>query len=726
MAKLERVSRLIPSLLVGSSWLCPGPTWAANHPSLPTPPQLVLVSSNASFGRFAKIDFRVQVDRTYTNPFEPEEVDLTVQFTRPGAAPMTVPAFWAQPYERQVLDSSGRPRDWLYPLGQPHWHARFAPSEPGPYQAVAVLADRFGTRRSDPVTFTCVASPARGFVRVSRQDPRFLELSTGEPFFPIGQNLAFIGSGQYVTLAKAESIFAQLAAHGANYLRLWTCCEDWALAIEARKSAWGRSWDWRPPLVPMPDPPQPGLQCLTLTPARPTLEVNPSHPVALRPTTGYQFTAQIRTEPGATVRLDVGGTVVEPPHAGDHLAWRPLRHNFVTAPDQRWLPTLRFRLAGEGAAWIGPVSLRETDGGPELLWETDVNRPRRGFYNPVDCFMLDELLGAAEQHGIYLQLCLLTRDLYMDALKDPASPEYNRAIADAQRGLRYAVARWGHSPFVAAWEYWNEMNPNLPTDRFYTELGEFLERIDPYRHLRSTSTWGPSPKDCQHPKLDLADTHFYLRPTDRGRLDDEVHAILDRTRWLRDQAPAKPAFLGEFGLADDRWRLTDEMRRSRSLVDVHHALWASALSGASATALAWWWERLDDRNVYPLYRPLSRFIADVPWTEGRLEPASVTLDADRFRAVGLRAGDRVWLWLFDRAAAWSRVVTEGHPPTEVHDAHARLAGLSAVNFRVQWWHTREDRLIRSESLSATNGSLDLIAPPFTADVACKVAPGGQE
>ena len=39
------------------------------------------------------------------------------------------------------------------------------------------------------------------------------------------------------------------------YRRLWTCGEDWALAIEARKSAWGRSWDWRPPFVPAPGEP---------------------------------------------------------------------------------------------------------------------------------------------------------------------------------------------------------------------------------------------------------------------------------------------------------------------------------------------------------------------------------------------------------------------------------------------------------------------------------------
>ena len=113
-----------------------------------------------------------------------------------------------------------------------------------------------------------------------------------------------------------------------------------------------------------------------------------------------------------------------------------------------------------------------------------------------------------------------------------------RAIRDARKVLRYAVARWGYSTAVAAWEYWNEMDPGLPTDKFYTALGEYLAREDPYGHLRTTSTWGPSAKDCRHQNLDVADTHFYLRPSDKGRLEDEVDAVLERTRWLREQAPA--------------------------------------------------------------------------------------------------------------------------------------------------------------------------------------------
>jgi hypothetical protein len=336
--------------------------------------------------------------------------------------------------------------------------------------------------------------------------------------------------------------------------------------------------------------------------------------------------------------------------------------------------------------------------------------------------MLDELVSAAEQQGIYLQLCLLTRDLYMEALKDPDSPAYEQAIADAKKLFRYAVARWGYSTSVAAWEYWNEMNPNLPTDRFYSELGRFLEQTDLYGHLRTTSTWGPSPKDCRHPELDFADTHFYLRPADRNRLADEVEAIQDRTGWLREQAPNKPTHLGEFGLADDQWRITDEMKQSRELVDAHNALWASALSGASGTALFWWWERLDERNVYPLYRPVSDFVADVPWTSGEVEPAKVNSKDDQARVLGLQTRDHAWLWIFNRAASWKSRVTEKRPSDERAGVVCELSGQPPGTYQIEWRDPSTGNVRRTDEAECRDGVLRLSAPTFSWDVAAKVRP----
>ncbi|MBI4657757.1 MAG: DUF5060 domain-containing protein [Verrucomicrobia bacterium] len=729
---------------------------------------LQLRASTNTVGAFAKVDFTIAGLTKYADPFDPEIVDLGVEFVAPGGRQIVVPAFFAQEYERRRPGEDGAPRDWIYPLRAGEWKASFAPSLVGKYTAAAVLKDGVGELRSAPVTFDCVPSNAKGFIRIARKDPRFLEFDNGEPFFAIGQNLAFIGEQQYVTVAKAEEIFAELAENGANYLRVWTCAEDWALAIEARKSAWGRSWSGRGRIVTDPD--DPTRKCLFMTSSNATQEVNPSHPVALRPSTRYVVTGKVRTETNVALRLELQGASSPPLKSAAALAWTGFRHEFATGAHDWRLGAMRFRLEGQGAAWLSDLSLKEIDsatagstanlavaggnlppsssrgaepraasslktqsGGlvarrdgqvaratPELLWEADVNRPMRGFYNPLDCFLLDELVSAAERHGIYLQLCMLTRDLYMNALTNAASTSYERAVTDAKKFFRYAIARWGYSTSIAAWEYWNEMNPGLPTDRFYAELGEFFEKNDPYHHLRTTSTWGPSAKDCLHPKLDLADVHFYFRPIDKARLANEVEAVLERTRWLREQSPSKPAHLGEFGLADDKWRITENMRRSSDLSDMHNGLWASALSGASGTALFWWWERIDQRNGYPIYRPLSRFIADVPWNSGEVHQLEANCSDETMRVVGLRAGTLAWFWLFDPAAAWEKLAFAKQDPPERREIIVELSGWPGKAPRLEWWGTRDGRVTESGTPAPSNGTLRLKVPPFRRDIAWRL------
>ena len=121
---------------------------------------------------------------------------------------------------------------------------------------------------------------------------------------------------------RRRRIFDKLAANGANYLRIWTCCEDWATAIEARKSAWGRSWDWHPPIVPMPGEDN-GRKCLKLPGNGSALRIDPSHPVALRPGARYLFSGKVRIEGGAAIKVE--GKHLRPPQpigAGPAGSWR--------------------------------------------------------------------------------------------------------------------------------------------------------------------------------------------------------------------------------------------------------------------------------------------------------------------------------------------------------------------------------------------------------------------
>jgi len=697
-------------LPLGALMLAMGPSAAQDAPRLEV--------LTPTVGQYDKAEFEIHVAQQYERPFDPAAVEVCLDITSPSGARLSVPAFYYQGYERRRIMREGRAADWLYPERGSRWLARCAPSEVGTYTATAHVVDADGEAVSEPVRFECTPSDRKGFLRASKADPRFLEFSTGEPFFAIGQDLAFIGEGQYADLSRAEAIFAKLHASGANFLRVWTCCDDWAMAIESPKSAWDRSWDRNAAIVPRPGAPD--RKCVELSgDSGKLLRVDPSHPVALKPNTLYRMTGSVRTDDGARVSLRVGPDESVALGEGDG-DWHGFAVDLRSADQQYWLGTPAFVLTKAGKAWLGDLQLAEADGGPNLLWEADVDRPPRGYYNPVDCFVLDELVGSARDNGIYLMLCLITRDLYMSALSDDASPEYAQATSDAKNLLRYAVARWGYSTSVAAWEYWNEMDPGKPTGRFYQDLGDYLPEIDPYHRLKTTSDWASCPRDWEHPAIDVAQEHFYLRPSDRERVPDEVSAILERSALLREHATAKPALLGEFGLATEQWGLSDSMKADSDLVHFHNALWASALSGLSGTAMFWWWEQLDQMDAYRHYRPLADFVADIPFTTAGLAAAAARVSDPRVQLVGLQREGCFYGWLLNTAATWTSIEAGRGPTEDISGATLTVRGLAPGACRVEWWDTHTGKVTSSADVTVGADPCELLVPPFRADIACKM------
>jgi hypothetical protein len=679
------------------------------------PPDL-LVEGPATVGRFEKIEFRIPAAGDWPNPFDPADVDVTVDFKSPSGRTVTLPAFFMQPYER----GGGGGPDWQYPAGLPGFRARFAPDEPGAWTAKARIRDKAGAAESKPVPFACAPSERKGYVRVSARDPRWFELGDGTPFFPVGQNVAFVGDTQYVKPATAESVFRKLAANGANYARVWVCCEDWATAIEARKSAWGRSWAWKPPFVAAP-----GFEGKAPAPLAvrvaggPAVPVDPSRPVCIKPATAYVLSAQIRTEGEAALEVVLGGKRLGDA-AASRDAWAGLQRPFTAEAGQWRLPKLDLRATGTGAAFVRSLSLKEASGGAELLWEAAVDRPVRGHLNQPDCGVVDGLVEAAERTGLRLQLTLVTRDLYMKDLEDETKPGYGPAVESVKRLLRYAVARWGWSTHIACWEYFNEMNPGAPTDRAYREWGEYLEQIDPYRHVRATSDWGPNPRSWAHPKLDYADMHWYLRPAWGELSKDAAAAALDRAKALLEKTRGKPALLGEFGLADDTWGLSPYMAQDKEGIHFHNALWASALSGLSGTALFWWWDQIDKMDLYKPYRGISAYVADIPFTTAGLQPTTAKPAGAGCRVVGLQGKDRAYLWIQNLQSTWWKAVVEKTAPSEVKGETVAVEGLEPGTYGIQWWDTIGGKVVKEETATPAGGRLTLAVPAFTRDIAVKV------
>jgi hypothetical protein len=80
-----------------------------------------------------------------------------------------------------------------------------------------------------------MADPADAYVRVSPRDRRYLELTDGTPYIPIGLNMIGppnIGEGEGAAFKGLDEWLTSLSANGGNYIRVWLSSPFWAVEHE--------------------------------------------------------------------------------------------------------------------------------------------------------------------------------------------------------------------------------------------------------------------------------------------------------------------------------------------------------------------------------------------------------------------------------------------------------------------------------------------------------------
>lgn len=173
-----------------------------------------LSAFSKSVPRYGKAEFAIDLQGTYADPFDPDEIAVDGEFTAPNGRRATIPAFAFQDYERQAIDN----REHLTPLGDLQWRLRFSPTQVGRYTLTVKARDTAGSRvTSKPVAFECVASEDPGFVRRSRDDRRYFEFDNGRAYIPIGANVCWAGSRG--TLGYDDWL-PRYGQAGCNYFRV--------------------------------------------------------------------------------------------------------------------------------------------------------------------------------------------------------------------------------------------------------------------------------------------------------------------------------------------------------------------------------------------------------------------------------------------------------------------------------------------------------------------------
>jgi hypothetical protein len=356
---------------------------------------------------------------------------------------------------------------------------------------------------------------------------------------------------------------------------------------------------------------------------------------------------------------------------------------------------------------------------------------------------LDEVFKLAEQRGIYLVISLLPdREFRDDDVGQWHNNPYNAAnggmlqtpqafVTDEnakamfKRRLRYIAARWGYSPNLLAWEWWNEADlarietPSLKP--WIEEMTAHLRQFDVNRHLVTTSYAGNGDDDVwRMPEIDLMQRHEY-------NMSPAWFKSIDGGFRLTPNAPAKPLLFGEFGYSPH-----GETPDPASVLGIHlhNAQWASAFNGFATTAMYWWWDTLiDPANLWPAFKGLSAFLRDEDLAIYRAAPA--TPSTPKAIALALRQDDRALLWLrnmlyaqFFATTRYLTTLSTGEPFVfkldRLNDVQVTLEGWRGGAYDVTWFNTRTGQPIHTEQTIAQDGMLTIKAPAFATDLAAKV------
>lgn len=183
--------------------------------------------------RFETLEVTVTLDRSYLNPFDPEEIRVDGSFRTPGGTVLIQPGFFYQEYRMATADGI----ESMTPVGGPTWKVRFTPREVGEYQALLRVTDRDGAAESEPIPFQVVPAANAGFISVSRRNPRYFERDDGAPFIGVGLNVAWWQSDAR-RVSTYDEYFARMAEAGANLARVWMVNsgrnQRWILSLQDR------------------------------------------------------------------------------------------------------------------------------------------------------------------------------------------------------------------------------------------------------------------------------------------------------------------------------------------------------------------------------------------------------------------------------------------------------------------------------------------------------------
>ncbi|MCR4921504.1 MAG: DUF5060 domain-containing protein [Bacteroidaceae bacterium] len=264
------------------------------------------------------------------------------------------------------------------------------------------------------------------------------------------------------------------------------------------------------------------------------------------------------------------------------------------------------------------------------------------YMNPSAIEQLDNTIFLAERLGLAVMLCMGPGDV-------PTNHDFfvsPQAKMRYKNRLRYIVARWGYSPSIGAWEFFNEIdniqfrdsnNPIPAADivTWHREMAHYLKELDPFGHIVTTSI---SHRDLDGlnsiDEMDVNQKHIY-----------RATSVIPSTILRYEEMFGKPYVIGEYSREWDWSKNFDDFADEMD-ADFRRGLWYGLFSPTPITPMSWWWEYFDNRGMVPYFQAV-RKVSDLMLQEscGRFEQVETQVEGGE--ALALRCGRRVYLYLYN-------------------------------------------------------------------------------
>ena len=341
----------------------------------------------------------------------------------------------------------------------------------------------------------------------------------------------------------------------------------------------------------------------------------------------------------------------------------------------------------------------------------------------------DKIFETAEQLGTKISFCLYTygqfrtsgEDAYFNSspwsnlLNKPIEFFTNKdAIYVAQQEMRYLVSRYGYSESILCWELFNEVDlvtdaksNNAAIRQWSSDTAEYLRKIDPYKHLVSSSTSDYSSPLAILSCFDFINFHRY----NYGALSTLSDLI--KETWV---SYTRPVLISECGSAADEVKLVGSYI-PEDLSNFHRQNWVGVMGGSAGSAMSWWWETVDERDAFWDFQILSEMASHIPWSEKQLymyRTESANLSNAQIEALGYRGNDCAYLWFYDRMFTHLHRVT-----TDFENVTAEVK-LNDGTYQVRWINTWTGVSMKKETLTTEDGILKFTMPKWSKDVAVTI------